>query len=252
MRFLSGLLVGMILFAGCAKKETVSPERALYNQAVERVRAGDYDEANRLLKQYIDQSEHLTPALRDAYLAYTRTPNYPPERAYELLVASEPKAREIPVEVDRASFYQVLGTLGFLAGKNQEADRWFRTAVELDPQNHLALNDYAYMLAEEGRDLERALQMAQRAVAIKSGQGAYYDTLGWVLYKMGRYEEALRELRIAVQTAPETAELRYHMAATYAKLGRTQDALVELEKALALDPRHEASRQLQQELQGKR
>ncbi|MFQ3610180.1 MAG: tetratricopeptide repeat protein [Fimbriimonadales bacterium] len=251
MRWWIGLLVA-ILLAGCAKKETASPERALYEQAKERLSAGDYDEANRLLKQFIDQSPHLLTALRDSYLAYTRTPNYPPQHAYELLVAYEPRSKEFTVEVDRASYYQVLGTLAFLSGKNREADRWFRIAVETDPQNHIALNDYAYMLAEEGRDLERALKMAQKAVAIKSGQGAYYDTLGWVLYKLGRYEEALRELRIAVQTAPETAELRYHLAATYAKLGRTQDALVELEKSLALKPNYEPAYQLQQTLKGKR
>jgi len=241
----------LLLLAGCAKKETVSPERALYNQAVERLKAGDYDEANRLLKQFVDQSPNIVPALRDVYLAYVRTPNYPPDRAYEIMVAYEPRAKEMTVAVDRSSYYQVLGTLAFLSGKNREADRWFRIAVETDPQNHIALNDYAYMLAEEGRDLERALKMAQRAVAIKSGQGSYYDTLGWVLYKMGRYEEALRELRIAVQTAPETAELRYHLAATYAKLGRTQDALVELEKALTLKPNYEPAYKLQQELKGK-
>jgi Flp pilus assembly protein TadD len=71
-----------------------------------------------------------------------------------------------------------------------------------------------------------------------------------VLYKLGRYEEALRELRIAVQTAPDTADLRYHLAAVYAKLGKKDDALVELEKALALQPGHEASLKLRKELTG--
>jgi Flp pilus assembly protein TadD len=66
---------------------------------------------------------------------------------------------------------------------------------------------------------------------------------------MGRYEEALKDIRIAVDIAPTTAELRYHLAAIYAKLGRRQDALVELEKALALDPQHAPSRQLLNELQ---
>ncbi|GBC91272.1 hypothetical protein HRbin14_02036 [bacterium HR14] len=65
---------------------------------------------------------------------------------------------------------------------------------------------------------------------------------------MGRYEDALKEIRYAIQIAPDTAELRYHAAAIYAKAGLIDDALVELEKALALQPGHEPSRKLRQEL----
>jgi len=114
------------------------------------------------------------------------------------------------------------------------------------------MNDYAYALAEDGRELEKALRLVRRAIAIKSNVGAYHDTHGWVLYKLGRYDEALRELRLAVQTAPDTPDLRYHLAAVYAKLGRKDDALVELEKALALKPGHEPSLQLRKELLGEK
>ena len=179
-------------------------------------------------------------------------PERPAEQAYAFLVQYEPRAGEIPVQIDRAGYYQVLGTLAFLAGRRDEYARWFEKALQLDPQNHLAMNDYAYALAEDGRELEKALRLVRRAIAIKSNVGAYHDTHGWVLYKLGRYDEALRELRLAVQTAPDTPDLRYHLAAVYAKLGRKDDALVELEKALALKPGHEPSLQLRKELLGEK
>ncbi|MCX7924415.1 MAG: tetratricopeptide repeat protein, partial [Fimbriimonadales bacterium] len=193
---------------------------------------------------------NLNVALQEVYRAYMAQSNRPAEQAYEFLVQYEPRAKEIPVEVDRAGFYQVLGTLAFLSGKRDQYARWFEKSLELDPNNHLAMNDYAYALAEDGRDLEKALRLIRRSIAIKSNVGAYHDTHGWVLYKLGRYEEALRELRIAVQTAPDTADLRYHLAAVYAKLGQKDDALVELEKALALQPGHEQALKLRKELTG--
>lgn len=250
MRVWSWLLVVGVLLAGCGQRKAASPEQTLLQQGIQKLEARDYEGAAQLFRQYVDQAPHFTVALQEVYRAYMQQPTRPYAQAYEFLVKYEPRANEIKVQVDRAGYYQVLGTLAFLSGRRGEYALWFEKALALDPQNHLAMNDYAYALAEDGRDLEKALKLAQRAIAIKSNQGAYRDTLGWVLYKLGRYEEALKELRIAVQTAPDSADLRYHLAAVYAKLGRKDDALVELEKALALQPGHEPSLKLRRELQG--
>lgn len=250
MRRWSWLLALALVLVACGRKEEARPEQTLLQQGVQKLETRDYTGAAALFKQYVDQSSNLTVALQEVYRAYVSQSSRPYAQAYEFLVQYEPRANEIPVEIDRAGYYQVLGTLAFQSGKRDAYARWFEKALELDPNNHLAMNDYAYALAEDERDLEKALRLIRRAIAIKSNIGAYHDTHGWVLYKLGRYDEALRELRIAVSTAPDTAELRYHLAAVYAKLGRKDDALVELEKALALQPGHEPSRKLRQELTG--
>lgn len=250
MRRLWWLLAAILTLTGCGRKDEARTEQTLLQQGVQKLEARDYASAAELFKQYVDQSANLNLALQEVYRAYMAQPNRPAAQAYEFLVQYEPRAKEIPVDIDRAGYYQVLGTLAFLSGKRTEYAPWFEKALELDPQNHLALNDYAYALAEDGRELEKALRLIRRAIAIKSNVGAYHDTHGWVLYKLGRYEEALRELRIAVQTAPDTADLRYHLAAVYAKLGQKNDALVELEKALALQPGHEDALKLRKELGG--
>lgn len=250
MRRLSGLLALALLLAACGRDEETRPEQDLLQQGVQKLEMRDYAGAAALFKQYVEQSPNFTLALQAVYKAYMSQASRPYAQAYEFLVQYEPRAKEITVDIDRAGYYQVLGTLAFQAGRNDEYARWFEKALELDPNNHLAMNDYAYALAEDGRDLEKALRLIRRAIAIKSNIGAYHDTHGWVLYKLGRYEEALRELRIAVATAPDTAELRYHLAAVYAKLGQKDNALVELEKALALQPGHEPSLKLRKELMG--
>lgn len=250
MRRLCWLLVTILLLTGCGRKEEARPEQTLLQQGVQKLETRDYAGAADAFRQYVAQSPSLTVALQEVYRAYMAQPNRPAAQAYEFLVQYEPRANEMKVEIDRAGYYQVLGTLAFQAGRNNEYAKWFEQALQLDPNNHLAMNDYAYALAEDNRDLEKALRMIRQAIAIKSNVGAYHDTHGWVLYRLGRYEEALRELRIAVQTAPDTADLRYHLAAVYAKLGQKDDALVELEKALALQPGHEEALKLRKELGG--
>lgn len=239
-----------MVVTGCGSREGARSERSLLQQGKQKLETRDYAAAAKLFEQYVAQAPHFTVALQEVYRAYMSLPHRPAAQAYEFLVQYEPRAHEITVQVNRAGYYQVLGTLAFLSNRRDEYARWFEKSLALDPQNHIALNDYAYALADDGRELEKALRMIRRALAIKSDVGAYHDTHGWVLYKLGRYEEALKELRIAVQTAPETAELRYHLAAVYAKLGRKDDALVELEKALALQPGHAPSRKLRAELTG--
>jgi len=253
MRLVAWLLGIGLMLAGCGRlQQQAQPQKSLLEQGIQKLETRDYEGAATLFQQYVEQSPDLNLALQEVCRAYITRPERPAEQAYAFLVQYEPRANEIPVQIDRAGYYQALGTLAFLAGKRDEYAKWFEKALQLDPQNHLAMNDYAYALAEDGRELQKALRLVQRAIAIKSNVGAYYDTHGWVLYKLGRYEEALRALRLAVQTAPDTHELRYHLAAVYAKLGRKEDALVELEKALALKPGHEPSLQLRKELLGEK
>jgi tetratricopeptide (TPR) repeat protein len=245
------VLIGVAL-SGCGRsQQQVQPQKSLLEQGIQKLEGRDYDGAAALFRQYVEQSRNLVVALQEVRYAYMARPERPAEQAYLFLEQYASRVDAIPNKIDRAGYYQVMGTLAFLAGRRDEYPAWFEKAIQLDPQNHLAMNDYAYALAEDGRALEKALRLARRAIAIKSNVGAYHDTHGWVLYKLGRYDEALRELRFAVQIAPDTPELRYHLAAVYAKLGRTEDALVELEKALALRPGHEPSLRLRKALLGK-
>jgi tetratricopeptide (TPR) repeat protein len=246
MRALGWLLAAALILSGCRRGEQGQTADKWLNEAEQKLQARDYAAAASLFQRYVDQSGNLTAALPKVFKVYVQYRALQP--AYEFLVQYEPRTSEIKVQVDRADYYRVLGDLAHQIGRQEESLRWYEKAVQLDNQNHLAFNNYAYALAEQGKRLDYALKLVNHALAIRPNLGTYYDTRGWIYYKMGRYEEALKDLRLAVDTAPTTAELRYHLAAVYAKLGRKEDALLELQKALALDPRHEAARQLEQSL----
>lgn len=81
------------------------------------------------------------------------------------------------------------------SAKSYEA---YDTSLGIHYDNAMVLNNYAYFLSEEGRDLERALEMSQRAITLQAGNPTYIDTYAWILYKLGRYSEARTSMRQAI------------------------------------------------------
>jgi len=74
----------------------------------------------------------------------------------------------------------------------------YEKSLKFDPDNLSALNNYAYFLAVEGRDLEKALAMSSRVVALTENNPTYLDTHAWVLYRLGRAEEAKKVMQQAL------------------------------------------------------
>ncbi|MFI3316956.1 MAG: tetratricopeptide repeat protein [Rikenellaceae bacterium] len=101
--------------------------------------------------------------------------------------------------------------------------------------NAMVLNNYAYFLSLEREDLGRALDMSGRAIALEEKNPTYMDTYAWVLYELGRYEEAKKFMRqaIALDTT-ESADVQFHYAEILAKLGEDFMAEVYYDKALKL------------------
>ena len=92
------------------------------------------------------------------------------------------------------------------------------------------------MLAENDRDLDRALQLAQVARAQSPNESATNDTLGWVYLKRGMLPLATSNLEKAVQLSPTSAMCNYHLGVAYAKAGDDAKARKSLERALKLQP----------------
>ena len=98
---------------------------------------------------------------------------------------------------------------GILIGKLYQLDcyRAYKKALKYNPDNVLVLNNWAYFLSVEGKQLERALQMAERVTELTERNPTYMDTHAWILFRMGRLEEARQLMRQAValdgQKSPE-------------------------------------------------
>lgn len=89
--------------------------------------------------------------------------------------------------------------------------KYYRLALKHDPDNIHALNNYSYYLSLEEKQLDKALEMIERVIEIAPSDPTYIDTYGWVLYKMGRYEDAKKAMRQAVSLdAGASKELMIH------------------------------------------
>jgi len=117
-------------------------------------------------------------------------------------------------------------------GNLEEAKRNYTQALELDPNAWDAANNLAYILAEEGRQLDVALRWAQVARKNQPDNPTVADTLGWVYYKLGSYVLARDQIQFAVSKTPDQPILQYHLGMIYLKTNQVSDAQRALEKAL--------------------
>jgi tetratricopeptide (TPR) repeat protein len=109
----------------------------------------------------------------------------------------------------------------------------YNKALAIYPENSSVLNNYAYFLSLEERDLDRALEMAEQATSITTNNPTFIDTRAWVLHKLGRNEEAKRLMRQAISLdTTNSADLQLHYGDILAALGEKFMAEVYWRKAL--------------------
>jgi tetratricopeptide (TPR) repeat protein len=125
-----------------------------------------------------------------------------------------------------------------------DSDRTYEQALKLDAHSHIILNNYSYSLAERGVQLERALQMAKEAVEKQPENSSYLDTIGWVYFKLGRYEEAKDYIEKAVQLRDAVGEngatLNEHLGDIFYKLDKKDKALEYWKRALQMNQKNQA------------
>ncbi len=117
-----------------------------------------------------------------------------------------------------------------------ESDSLYEKALRIDSTNALVLNNYSYSLSERGLQLERALSMATMAVAADPDNSSYLDTIGWIHFKLGNYEEARRYIEEAVATGDASPVVLEHLGDVYEKLGQPDKAREQWQRAYDRDP----------------
>lgn len=148
--------------------------------------------------------------------------------------------------------WQILYTRGIVlerAKKWDRAEKDFLHALELNPDQPLVLNYLGYSWIEKGLHLNRALEMIKTAVKKRPHDGYITDSLGWVYYKLGRYEEAVPELERAVELRPEDPIINDHLGDAYWRVGRRLEATFQWNHALINDPEPELKETLLQKLE---
>lgn len=127
--------------------------------------------------------------------------------------------------------------IAFERGKQwPRAEADFLKALELRPDQPLVLNYLGYTWVDQGLRLEEARQMIQRAVELRPNDGYIVDSLGWVLYRLGRFKEAVGFLERAVELRPEDPLINDHLGDAYWRVGRLPEARFQWRRALNLKP----------------
>ncbi len=130
----------------------------------------------------------------------------------------------------------VLGSLHEMNGDNVKAIERYEEAIRLEPDLAVAKNNLAYLFAETGQNLDRALDLAQEAKELLPDNPNTADTLGWVLLKKDSAQAAVSYLREAVggmaAEDPNLPLVRHHLALAYQASGERALAVTTWEEAL--------------------
>jgi tetratricopeptide (TPR) repeat protein len=145
-----------------------------------------------------------------------------------------------------ASFYFQLGSTSERAKDIEQAVKYFKRALELQPDFSEALNYLGYMWAERGENLDEAHSMIERALKEEPKNAAFLDSMAWVLFKLKRPGEALSYMQKAIELTKEPdATLFDHLGDIYAAMNRRTEAREAWEKALKIDPKDEIRKKLE-------
>ncbi|MEQ8546903.1 MAG: tetratricopeptide repeat protein [Cyclobacteriaceae bacterium] len=109
----------------------------------------------------------------------------------------------------------------------------YDAALEQNPENDHVLNNYSYFLSLRGVDLDKAEKMSTKLVASHPNNPTYLDTHGWVLYKLGKFEEAEQVLKKAVDLDEDGTVVEHYGDVLY-KLGKVDEAVSQWERASEL------------------
>jgi tetratricopeptide (TPR) repeat protein len=148
--------------------------------------------------------------------------------------AIEQYQKALSLKPNSASVMAVIGSVYLDEMNYEKAIPLFEQALSVDSNLAVAANNLAWIYAEQGKNLDVALGLAQKAIALNPDVVAFSDTLGWVMYKQKNYDSAIPLLQQCVKKAPTSAEYRYHLGMLLLAKGEKSQGASELKQALEL------------------
>ena len=136
-------------------------------------------------------------------------------------------------------------------GIADSSDIYYQKALEIEPMNPLANNNYAYSLSERGVKMEEALKMSEIAVKHEPNNSAYLDTYGWINYKLGKFDIALTYIKSSIEAGNASPDVYEHLGDIYISLGSSSEALINYNKSLKIKPDNDTLRAKIKKLENK-
>ncbi|RUT78836.1 tetratricopeptide repeat protein [Ancylomarina longa] len=133
----------------------------------------------------------------------------------------------------RIQFQTYLGDAYYQMGNAEKAFKAYDDVLLFDPQNVIVLNNYSYYLSVRKERLQEAEKMSSQCVALAAENSTYLDTHAWVLYQLGKFQEARQFMEKALENGGgESAVIVEHYGDILFRLGEKDNALIEWKKAL--------------------
>jgi tetratricopeptide (TPR) repeat protein len=144
--------------------------------------------------------------------------------------------------------YAILGTLEESQGNKDQAMAAYKKSLEIQPEQAVAANNLAYLMLDNGENVDVALTLAQTARRVLPNSPSTADTLAWAYYHKGTYSSARELLEDAVKANPNNAAMHYHLGMVYSRLSNKTDAAIQLKKAEELAPNSQTAKDAAKEL----
>lgn len=241
---------------------TLQRELKLYEEAI-----GSFQEAARLMpdryEPYLnlaviyDILDRREEALQSLEKGMALAPNKVSLTTFRAQILAGLERYEDAIEVlaeglkenkdDPAILYQ-LGIVYDKAGNPSKMEETMRRTIEVDPSHFDAMNYLGYTWAENGIRLDEALELVERALSLKPDAAYIIDSLGWIYFRMGRYEEALSKLLEAYEFMSNDMTVLDHLGDVYNSLGNFRKAAEFWTMALEIAPENDRIRKKLEQL----
>jgi Flp pilus assembly protein TadD/LysM repeat protein len=211
------------------------------------------DEAISLLTRLVDQN----PTDMRGYLAlggvYASKEDFAnAAKVYDRAVGQiESKTFAMPKDPRAASNWNIYYQRGIAYERLKEwpkAEPNFRKALELFPNQPQVLNYLGYSWIDMNINLQEGMDMIRTAVELRPSDGYIVDSLGWAHYRLGEYEEAVRELERAVSLKPDDPVLNDHLGDAYWRVGRKLEATFQWSHARDMKPEPQVLAEVEKKL----
>jgi tetratricopeptide (TPR) repeat protein len=221
----------------------INPRRAVTCLRLGELLIGALRDSERAVKVLKEGRERFPGIPEFTYLlAIALRETKHPEQAIGLFEEALHEGEAADSEVVNARFYFDYGAAAEQAGLYDKAADLLRKSISLDSANAAdAYNYLGYMWAQQNTHLDEAEEMIKRALQNDPNNGAFLDSLGWVKFRKGKFDQALADLlRAAQNMSRDDAVVFEHIGDTYMKLNKGPQALETWQKAAALDPQNKS------------
>ena len=137
------------------------------------------------------------------------------------------------------------------AGQLKEAEKYYEDLINEVPELYVGYNQLAWFYAKQGKNLEKALDLARKANVLMPGNASILDTLGWIHYHNQQYDKALEYLEHSEKVIPKNPTVLFHIGLTYFALGENNKSYAYLEKALELNDQFEGAEKAKEILESR-